>query len=278
MGKHFTRNFVPSDFLSERQLKKAVDKLHCVFIKQILAVNSTALNWAVLSETNRSSLIPGIMTRMISFWKHLQDSPSPITHETVKLSKALHDENHYSWFTGLSKTVEVLGDTNDFLASTVQRKSALRRILENQWYSSRVKFSQGKLRLCTTLKERPGFETYLALNNTKLRQGITKLRITHKLPIETGRCDQKTQMQRICPLCCEGIGNETHYISECKNNEMIKVSNEYTETFYKNWKGLEKLSTENFCRAILSGQTDDLLYEVGLLCLRIQKTFELEAL
>ena len=34
------------------------------------------------------------------------------------------------------------------------------------------------------------------------------------------------------------------------------------ETFYKNWKGLEKLSTENFCRAILSGQSDDLLYEV----------------
>ena len=37
-------------------------------------------------------------------------------------------------------------------------------------------------------------------------------------------------------------------------------------------------STENFCRAILSGQNDDLLYEIGLLCLRIQETFELESL
>ena len=43
-------------------------------------------------------------------------------------------------------------------------------------------------------------------------------------------------------------------------------------------KGLEKLSTENFCRAILSGQNDDMLYDVGLLCLRIQEIFELEAL
>ena len=48
--------------------------------------------------------------------------------------------------------------------------------------------------------------------------------------------------------------------------------------FYKNWKDFEKLLTKNFCRAILSGQSDDLLYEVGLLCLSIQENFELEAL
>ena len=58
----------------------------------------------------------------------------------------------------------------------------------------------------------------------------------------------------------------------------MKVCNKSMEPFCKNWKGLEKLSTENFCRAILSAQNDDMLYEVGLLCLGIQKTFELEAL
>ena len=102
-------SFASSDFLSKRELKNAVSKLHCVFIKEILGVNPKASNWAVLVELNRSSLIPGIMTRMISFWKHSQDSPSPIMQETVKLSKALHEENNYSWFTGLSKIAEVLG-------------------------------------------------------------------------------------------------------------------------------------------------------------------------
>ena len=155
----------------------------------------------------------------------------------------------------------------------------MRSILENQWYSSRVKYSQGKLRLHTALKDQPGFEIYLTLNKPKLRKAITKLRISaHKLPIETGRYDQKTQTERICLLCCEGIGNETHYIFECKNKEMIKVGNECMETFYKNWKGLEKSSTKNFCRAMLSGQNYDLFYEVGFLCLRIQETFELESL
>ena len=67
----FTRKFVPSDFLSERKLKNAVDRLHCVYLKQILGVNSKASNLALRSETNGSTVIPGIMTRMILFWKHL---------------------------------------------------------------------------------------------------------------------------------------------------------------------------------------------------------------
>ena len=45
----FTRKFLPSDFLSKKQLKNAVDKLHCVFIKQIFGVNSNA----VLRGTNK---------------------------------------------------------------------------------------------------------------------------------------------------------------------------------------------------------------------------------
>ena len=49
------------------------------------------------------------------------------------------------------------------------------------------------------------------------------------------------------------------------------------EPFYKNWKDLENLSTENFCIAILYGQNDDMLYEVGPFCLIRQEAFELEA-
>ena len=41
---------------------------------------------------------------------------------------------------------------------------------------------------------------------------------------------------------------------------MIKVCNKCMEPFYKNWKGFEKLSTENFCREILSGQNDDIIW------------------
>ena len=80
-------------------------------------------------------------------------------------------------------------------------------------------------------------------------------------------------MYVLCMCCCEEIGNETHYIFECKNKEIIKVCNECMEPFYKNWKGLEKLSTENFCRAIMAKKMTS-LYEVRTPL----KIFELEAL
>ena len=76
------------------------------------------------------------------------------------------------------------------------------------WYSKRNEYSQGKLRLYTPLKVRPGFEQYLNLINPKLKQSITKLRISaHKLPIEIRRFEDKAPAERICPLCCEGIGD-----------------------------------------------------------------------
>ena len=52
----FTRKFSQCDFLSEKQCKNPIDKLHVKFLKHILGVNQRATNWAVLSETNRDPL------------------------------------------------------------------------------------------------------------------------------------------------------------------------------------------------------------------------------
>ena len=48
--------------------------------------------------------------------------------------------------------------------------------------------------------------------------------------------------------------------------------------FYQNWKGIEKLSNKELCRAILSCQNEDLLVEISISCLKIQGTFEAVAL
>ena len=81
--------------------------------------------------------------------------------------------------------------------------------IEKMWYSNKEKHSQGKLKLYPSFRERSGFENYLNESKTKLRQVITKIRINaHKFPIETGYFEKKNQTDRICPLCCEGIGNE----------------------------------------------------------------------
>ena len=127
-------------------------------------------------------------------------------------------------------------------------------------YSKRNEYSQGKLRHYTRLKVRPGFEQYLNLSNPKLWQSITKLRISaHKFLIETGRFENKASAERTCPLYCDGIGDVCHYI--CNNEEIKKVRHELMMLFYQNWKGIEKLSNEELCKAILSCQNEELLVE-----------------
>ena len=47
----------------------------------------------------------------------------------------------------------------------------------------------------------------------------------------------------------------------------------------KVWRSYQQITSVTLKTSeILSGQNHDMLYEVGLLCLRIQETFELEAL
>ena len=56
-------------------------------------------------------------------------------------------------------------------------------------------------RLYTHLKVRPWFEQYINLSNHKLRQSITKLRVSaHKLSIEIRWFENKAPAERICPF------------------------------------------------------------------------------
>ena len=74
----FNSKLSPSDFLSEKQCKNPIDKLQGSFLRHILGVHSRASNWPVESETNRNSVIPHIVRRMIGFYNHLRNSESPI--------------------------------------------------------------------------------------------------------------------------------------------------------------------------------------------------------
>ena len=142
------------------------------------------------------------------------------------------------------KIAKIVGINQDILEESKNRiDQALKKQLEKKWYSNKEKYSQGKLKLCTSFKEHPGFENYLNEPNPKLCQSITKIRISaHKFPIETGHFENKNQTDRICPLCCDGIGNELHYLIECKNKAITKTWSEILKPFYNRWKGIQKLT------------------------------------
>ena len=80
------------------------------------------------------------------------------------------------------KIAEIVGINRDILGESKNCiDQALRKQLEKMWYSNKEKNSQGKLKLYTSFKERPGFENCLNESNPKLRQAITKITISvHK--------------------------------------------------------------------------------------------------
>ena len=121
----------------------------------------------------------------------------------------LNEEGKTSWFTSVTKIGEALCTPIDFLVnSKVLLNKRLNESIERSWHFRKAFYKQGKLQLYTSLKERPGFQNYLNLPNKKLCQAMTKLLISaDEFPIETGRFDYREWTERICPLCCDGIGD-----------------------------------------------------------------------
>ena len=126
-----------------------------------------------------------------------------------RLIKSCKSSRWDSWLLSLNCTEKFGSEGNP-------RKSSVFQL--TQIYPRQTK-ALHKFKRTTRLWNIPNFK------QPKTWQAITKLQISaHKLPIEMVRYDQKKQTERICPLCCEVIGNVTHYIFECKNRGDDKSS------------------------------------------------------
>ena len=108
----------------------------------------------------------------------------------------------------VKKIGEALNTAIDLLVkSKASLDKKLNESIKLSGHFKKILYKQGKLQLYTSFKERPGFENYLNLPNKKLHQAITKLRISaHKFLIEIGHLDYRKRTEKICPLCCDGIG------------------------------------------------------------------------
>ena len=69
-----------------------------------------------------------------------------------------------------------------------------------------------------------------------------------------------------------------HYLIECKNKAITKATSDFLKPFYNRWKGIQKLSQKEFCKAILAYQNDDMITVTGILCLKIKEIYQNEAL
>ena len=117
------------------------------------------------------------------------------------------------------------------------------------------------------------------MENLKFRQAITKFRVSaHKFSIETGRYENEAECDRIYPLCCEGIGNEIHYLNKCNDRVIAETRETLLKPFQTKWKDVDQITSEELSKVILGCQSDDMLNDIGNLCYSIQEVFKNQAL
>ena len=91
-------------------------------------------------------------------------------------------------------------------------------------------------------------EFYLSKLPESLRICISKFRtLNHRLPIQRCRYDGTLREERLCRLCDEqAIGDEFHFILECKNVRLVELRSHYFAPYYRFSPTLDKLK-ELFC-------------------------------
>ena len=79
------------------------------------------------------------------------------------------------------------------------------------------------------------FEPYIDNLKFQNRKAVSKLRLSdHKFPIEKLRYEHKKREERLCEICnLNDIGNETHYMIWCQNNEIMSKRKQFINKIVK---------------------------------------------
>ena len=200
------------------------DKLHFRFLKYILGVNRKSSNIAVLSETGRYPLYFSIISSMIKYAHRLESLSEGLLYDAFICNKELSAKNIQTWYSAVSYIIEKL-DINMAqrlrnITDIVGKK--LQKNFNDYWKKEQMQYrnsEDGKLDTYFKLKDCFKREEYLVLKEFKLRQNISKIRISsHSLKIETGRygINRLDRSKRTCDLCnCQVVENEVHFILQC---------------------------------------------------------------
>jgi hypothetical protein len=206
---------------------KSIEQHYLCFCKHLLCAKKSTPSVMIYGELGSFPISSMIKKRMTAFCTYLSFPNS------AKLSsclfKFLLTLDASSVYTGpwLSHIKRLLTDTgigfeaglnmmtygNRLLANKVER------ILKDQYIQNwhDLLLNSSKCIFYLTFKCVFGFEEYLLVLPKPLRVALFRLRTrNHRFPIETGAWYNIDRHLRKCPSCLNIIGDECHYLLECK--------------------------------------------------------------
>ena len=253
-------------------LKNPVEGLQVKFCKRLLCVSDKATNWAVLSECGRLPTIRLIIQRMLAFWYHASISNSPILRAALQTNADLAHAGRKCWFSYIQRSLKFLGiehvlytsDLNEVRLKINSVKKKINKLALEHWSSTHEKLTRagGKLDLFCGIKDKFGMSHHLSTSVcSKWKSALSKFRVSaHNLPVETLRYSGLSRGQRICPLCCDGVGNEMHYFLECDHPRISELQAKLFGTFPRLDPNLSKI---NKVASLLSSHDPKVISRVG---------------
>jgi hypothetical protein len=230
-----------------------LEKLHSKFCKHTLLVHKYTSNIGVRAELGRFPLI-NILKNVTNYYINLSSRQDGIVNEALQTQKVLSCiSNGTSWYSLINFLEKNLNwKLNPLIVDNNVRFSPnfnLSKYLRDQYiaYFPQLLQSDSKLIFYSQFKKQFGLENYLThVKHSQERKAITKLRISaHQFPIETGRYNNTARKDRMCTLCNSGIGDEKHYFTRCRNENIMNLRESFKTIIVSINKTFANLSTEN---------------------------------
>ena len=284
-------NYIPHNpnnnlFLEQANLsKQSTEILHYRYIKILLGVHRQTTNWAVSSETGRLPIIINTFISMIKYFFHLSNSESPLVQAALATNISLAQRGVNNWFKAITRIcafckLEHILYTCDIREIEYQIrgvKKLLTHMFLEKWEGEKSKFAtSGKLELFVSLKPKFEMSDYLKVKmNPSFRAALAKMRLSaHKFPIETGRYDKIPREERICPLGCNKIGNEYHYLTDCSHPAIYEASQPIIKEIEALSPAIASMNAIEKGKALLDAKDTLILIPSAKLCQVTQTVFK----
>ena len=200
-------------------------------------------------------------------------SESPIVKAAFEESKLLSDAGINSWYNVIKRICKYGNISQDDMEIC-----DFENIFKNMFLSNWVKETdlsaiEGKLGVFAKCKIGFNFAQYLqGKAYPTYKSALAKFRTSsHSLPIERERYTKTRRAERMCSLGCDSIGDEAHYLLECKHPSIIEVSKPLLTKLFPLDSGIGKMSNDDKLVHILS--SDHCINISGKLCHKVLKRY-----
>ena len=199
-------------------------------IKQLLGLKSSTPSYMVYGETGLLPLEVTIKKRMISYWSRMICGKNEkISLQLMKIMQQdnAHSSTNYKWL----KKIEIILNNTGFTflwhqqTSTPRHLHLIKSTLTDQEHQhmNALCDNSTKGKIYKHTKSTWEMEYYLKHLQHKKTVSLLKFRTANnKFPVETGRYNGTPHADRICPFCVNMVGDEYHYLLECKHFEQSR--------------------------------------------------------